>query len=400
MSHLSSGGPFVCVCVLVGPFACQDEPSFVSSLPSEFETAAGIQPGRKWKKSIKCKGKPIGEWLDANGPKSSSACDYSKDPFSLSETFSQELDENPDTELQMSEGQGDIQPTQKQAMSGSLYTKSQVPDRGPDVTTIEHRMETMEKTVSTLLNLIDQLQQEMKDKETQHKNNAKLLHQQIKEQEERIAHLEGCLQALAEEQTSKETQSPMEGTQRPALTTLSTKSYAQVAAEKKLEELEVKVNSLTTKQACMEKERDRLQRKCNVIVGNLVEGGSASEDKKKVSELLQDKLEADIIPLDVRRIGKKVEGKVRITLVKLRSEVDKIQLLKKANALKGSKLYLAEDLTIDERKERRRQVEEMKKARADGKRAFIRFSDGKLIVDGKVTSPPPPVGSVNSSVNA
>jgi len=199
------------------------------------------------------------------------------------------------------------------------------------------------------------------------------LHQQIKEQEERIAHLEGCLQALAEEQTSKETQSPMEGTQRPALTTLSTKSYAQVAAEKKLEELEVKVNSLTTKQACMEKERDRLQRKCNVIIGNLVEGGSASEDKKKVSELLQDKLEADIIPLDVRRIGKKVEGKVRITLVKLRSEVDKIQLLKKANALKGSKLYLAEDLTIDERKERRRQVEEMKKARADGKRAFIRF---------------------------
>ena len=94
--------------------------------PSEFETAAGIQPGRKWKKSIKYKGKPIEEWLDANGPKSSIACDYSKDPFSLSEAFSQELDENPDTELQMSEGQGDIQPTQKQAMSGSLYTVVQM----------------------------------------------------------------------------------------------------------------------------------------------------------------------------------------------------------------------------------------------------------------------------------
>jgi len=37
---------------------------------------------------------------------------------------------------------------------------NQVPDHGPDVTTIERRMETMEKTVSTLLNLIDQLQQE------------------------------------------------------------------------------------------------------------------------------------------------------------------------------------------------------------------------------------------------
>ena len=39
-------------------------------------------------------------------------------------------------------------------------------------------------------------------------------------------------------------------------------------------------------------------------------------------------------------------------LVKLKTEQEKIQLLKKASALKGSKLYLAEDLTIDERKER------------------------------------------------
>ena len=65
----------------------------------------------------------------------------------------------------------------------------------------------------------------------------------------------------------------------------------------------------------------------------------------------------------MRRVGKKIEGKARIMLVKMKSEQEKIQLLKKATALKGSNLYLAEDLTIDERKEWRLQVEEMKRAR-------------------------------------
>ena len=52
----------------------------------------------------------------------------------------------------------------------------------------------------------------------------------------------------------------------------------------------------------------------------------------------------------MRRVGKKTEGKARIILVKFKTEQEKIQLLKKASALKASKLYLAEDLTIDERK--------------------------------------------------
>ena len=44
--------------------------------------------------------------------------------------------------------------------------------------------------------------------------------------------------------------------------------------------------------------------------------------------------------------------------------------------------------TLKERKHRRSLVAEMKKARDEGKRAFIRYSDGKLIVNGKVTIPP------------
>ena len=103
--------------------------------------------------------------------------------------------------------------------------------------------------------------------------------------------------------------------------------------------------------------------------------------------ILQSKLNVEFSPLDMRRVGKKTEGKARIILVKFKTEQEKIQLLKKAPALKGSKLYLAEDLTIDERRERRIQVEEMKRARQEGKRAYIRFSDGKLVINGKVIPP-------------
>ena len=35
--------------------------------PSEFESMAGMQHTRKWKQSIKCKGKPLGEWLTEHG---------------------------------------------------------------------------------------------------------------------------------------------------------------------------------------------------------------------------------------------------------------------------------------------------------------------------------------------
>ena len=117
------------------------------------------------------------------------------------------------------------------------------------------------------------------------------------------------------------------------------------------------------------------------------ESGNSTEDQEKVMGILQGKLNVECSPLDMRRVGKKIEGKAHIMLVKMKSEQEKIQLLKKATALKGSNLYLAEDLIINERKEWHIQVEEMKRARQEGKRAYIRFSDGKLVINGKVIPP-------------
>ena len=43
-----------------------------------------------------------------------------------------------------------------------------------------------------------------------------------------------------------------------------------------------------------------------------------------------------------------------------------------------------EDLSKRDREKRAMLVTAMKRARNEGKRAFIRFSDGELIVDGKI----------------
>ena len=43
-----------------------------------------------------------------------------------------------------------------------------------------------------------------------------------------------------------------------------------------------------------------------------------------------------------------------------------------------------EDLSKSDRNRRKVLVEQLKQARSEGKKAFIRFTDGKSIVDGKV----------------
>ena len=50
--------------------------------------------------------------------------------------------------------------------------------------------------------------------------------------------------------------------------------------------------------------------------------------------------------------------------------------------MRGSDIYLMEDLSKADREARQKLVKAMKKARSEGKRAYIRFSDGKLIIDG------------------
>ena len=326
--------------------------------PTEFENMSGVHPTKKWRKSIKYKGEPIGDWLAKNQQ------DHSLNPFQDSQK-PQELTNPQHTQLEQTPAK------ENNGNNGQLLMESQDSNTQNDLPEVVRKMGEM---LDRMFSKIEALTQEVMDQETRHKNTIKELRRIIQEQDAKIAQLEDQIQS--------QVSSP-----QPPPVPASPKSYAQVTTERKLQDLEDKVISLTSKQVSLERERDKLQRKCNIIIGNLEESGNPTEDREKVIEILQGKLNAEFSPLDMRRVGKKTEGKARIILVKFKTEQEKIQLLKKASALRGSKLYLAEDLSIDERKERRIQVEEMKRARKEGKRAYIRFSDGKLVINGKVILP-------------
>ena len=59
-------------------------------------------------------------------------------------------------------------------------------------------------------------------------------------------------------------------------------------------------------------------------------------------------------------------------------------MLKNAKLLRGTRMFVAEDLSKEDREKRKMLVKEIKKAKQMGKIAFIRYSDGKLVVDGKI----------------
>ena len=154
----------------------------------------------------------------------------------------------------------------------------------------------------------------------------------------------------------------------------------------KLEELESIVQSLSSKHEKIERDKEREKRKCNLLIGNIEEEELMSETSTEslVKDLFQNTLKLEFMPLQAVRISRKNDTTNRLILVKMNSMAEKIAVLKEAKHLRGTNTYIREDLSIDERKRRKILIDEMKKARKDGRRAYIRFSDGNLIVDGSV----------------
>ena len=158
----------------------------------------------------------------------------------------------------------------------------------------------------------------------------------------------------------------------------------------KIDELESTVKLLTSKHEQMERDKERKRRKCNLLIGNVEEeeSESGSSTKSIVQEIFHGKLNIESVPIKATIIGKRSPDKNRMILVVMNSVADKITVLKVSKHLKGSNIYIREDLSSNERRRRRLMVAEMKKARDDGKRAYIKFSDGNLIVDGSVVVVP------------
>ena len=135
-------------------------------------------------------------------------------------------------------------------------------------------------------------------------------------------------------------------------------------------------------QKSIEREKEREKRKCNVLLGNVEERDSVSATNA-VLQVFKDNLSVDLSPVNAVRLGKFKVGQKRLILVQMRNFEEKLILMKKGKLLSGSGIFLADDLSKEERERRRILVSEMKKGRSEGKKAFIRFSDGELIVNGK-----------------
>ena len=127
------------------------------------------------------------------------------------------------------------------------------------------------------------------------------------------------------------------------------------------------------------------------ILGNLPEAEDEEEDelREKVTAILSDHLKLTLQLTHILRVGKRLSSKSRFVLVKLKSLKDKLDVLKSAKRLQQTDIFIMEDLSKDDREQRKKLVAAMKKARREGKRAFIRFYDGKLVIDGEVVSCPP-----------
>ena len=115
---------------------------------------------------------------------------------------------------------------------------------------------------------------------------------------------------------------------------------------------------------------------------------------EKAISVLQERLKVEVRPKYVMRIGKAEPEKKRLILVKMERYDDKVKVMKSARFLRGSGLFIMDDLSKKERESRRVRV---KKARSEGKKAFIRFSDGKLIVNGEVQAVTPSSSSQSQS---
>ena len=162
-------------------------------------------------------------------------------------------------------------------------------------------------------------------------------------------------------------------------------SSPQVVVQDQLSDLKSQVDILASKQVQFEKSKERERRRCNIIIGNFQEpdAESVSDLSVSVQKLLKETLKVHYTPTQLLRIGKKEKGKNRLVLVKMAIFQERVAILKAAKILRSSGIFIKEDLSKSEQSYWKVLVDKMMKARAEGKKAFIRYTDGKLIVDGK-----------------
>lgn len=411
--------------------------------PNEFESVAGV-PAKKWKQSIRYDGKPLIEWLKVNKKEyfnvdqqeaqtshtltqqdkeknvalsqdnvaEQGYVDEDKSPCQLHNDVHDNCDKGDKATCQLHDnehgtlgidkcntpspvhseeleagsaslpsGMSPLSENQRRSVKSLLIDFGGPNDHGSGCEALVSLVITMGGLLKEQGKRISDLEQQIRDTEARRKNFEKLAMRLLKEnevllneQQAELAHVVENMQSHMHSESAPVTEQEIQ----------HGSTNTQTVGKDQLSDLQLKVESLTTRQVNLEKAQERERRKCNVIVGNVEEdtNESAADVKTKVENIFSGSLKVGCKPLHAQRIGKFHQNKTRLILVKLESPNEKLAILKAARALKGSATFIKEDLSKTERDHRRKMVIVMKQERKKGNTAFIRYNDGKLIVNG------------------
>lgn len=199
--------------------------------------------------------------------------------------------------------------------------------------------------------------------------------------------------------------------------------------KKELTDLSLKYNKEISDIRCrvdlLQKEHKVLKDRLEVAEGllkrnNLIVYGIVEEDEEtdleilsKIIDILKERLKINLSIKDFSncfRLGVK-NNRSRPILVELLSQLHKRDILRHRSSLKGTNIFINEDLSTEARKERKILLEEVKRARPNNKKAILKGNkvliDGVLytysdVVGGRMETSksgyctPPPVGAIVS----
>ena len=119
-------------------------------------------------------------------------------------------------------------------------------------------------------------------------------------------------------------------------------------------------------------DHERNKRALNLIIFGLKE--EAEEDTLAIVRTeLHNRLQIETTCFtEATRLGKLIENKERLIRVKVSSTEKKYDILSKTSSLKGSGIFISEDLIPEDQAELRKEVQKVKEARKEGKWALIR----------------------------
>lgn len=126
------------------------------------------------------------------------------------------------------------------------------------------------------------------------------------------------------------------------------------------------------------------ERENNIIFRGVEETQEQENTNEVVRNVIGNKMECANFKIgNAVRLGRKEEGRIRPILVKAENKEEKTRIFRMRTKLKGTKIYVEDDLAREEREKRRGMLRRMQVLRGEGKNVYVRGFN-KLMIDGKL----------------